>query len=449
MQEQVPSNITPDQGWSMMKGILDREMPVQKRSRRFPLFWWSTAVIMLIGLSGFVMMINQKASLPASSPVYEQTPVTPAAPVEKENDQQDENIFAESQNQDVQTPYQQGSTNAINRNNTSNSIASSNRRFYDNQANDQKQNANSALVSTPATSTSSSDNTSLFNTFSGNDHLHNSGGISSAQMVSTANRIPVLPFDEFKSMQPSVERVEAKLIEPKKKRKASFSPNVELASLTGSGGTGISLGLGLDAHVAPKVSINGSVGYRSFDPSSAFLGFGGAKSLESDFLNNNQIVYPDGYNYDVSGSYVRAESLSAASYSDVDPVVQNLNQWQSQLGLSYKISRKFSMEAGVGVSFNTKAYSELPIIRQTLDASSPDISNSFNDYDLVRQSNTSFYAGFTYHLGKHVSLKAQWWQTNQPYLTLDNADLITGVPASVDRDDYIRGLNIGVKYSIL
>src|SRR6188472_3873427 len=54
MQEQTPYNTSPEQGWSQMKVLLDREMPVQKRSRRTIFFWWSFTSLMLIGLSGTV-----------------------------------------------------------------------------------------------------------------------------------------------------------------------------------------------------------------------------------------------------------------------------------------------------------------------------------------------------------------------------------------------------------
>ena len=56
MQEQPPYKITPDQAWAKMLPVLDKAMPVEKRSRRVIAFWWSAAAVVFIAVMSIINM---------------------------------------------------------------------------------------------------------------------------------------------------------------------------------------------------------------------------------------------------------------------------------------------------------------------------------------------------------------------------------------------------------
>jgi hypothetical protein len=101
MQEQVPSNITPEQGWSQMKSILDREMPVQRKSRRM-ITWWRS--LMAVGLLTALSLTayntfnkvepQQQQQQPAQPPVQQQ-PTVPV-PADDKSSSVQENSFAQA-----------------------------------------------------------------------------------------------------------------------------------------------------------------------------------------------------------------------------------------------------------------------------------------------------------------------------------------------------------------
>jgi hypothetical protein len=118
--------------------------------------------------------------------------------------------------------------------------------------------------------------------------------------------------------------------------------------------------------------------------------------------------------------------------------------------MSWKMTKKFALEAGAGLSFSTQAFTEYPILSGTVSTGGNFLaSNVLNDYDLVRGSNFSFYGGLAYQISKNLSAKLQWWQTNQHYLLTDTGDPLGASGYDNNRDDFIRGINLGLKYSIL
>jgi hypothetical protein len=102
----------------------------------------------------------------------------------------------------------------------------------------------------------------------------------------------------------------------------------------------------------------------------------------------------------------------------------------------------------LGVAFHTRAYSEYPIVPVSyINSVESKTSNSLEGYEVVRETMTSCFAGLTYHLGRHVAIKAQWMHTFKPYLNTEQNN--AALASFQQRDDFIRGITFGLKYSIL
>src|SRR5687767_4295584 len=68
MQEQHHYKTTPEQGWSAMLRVLDQEMPLAQRQRRFILFWWASAAVATAAIiAAFVLLNNSHTLLPTVS----------------------------------------------------------------------------------------------------------------------------------------------------------------------------------------------------------------------------------------------------------------------------------------------------------------------------------------------------------------------------------------------
>ncbi|HSF89355.1 MAG TPA: hypothetical protein VLA46_08055, partial [Saprospiraceae bacterium] len=115
----------------------------------------------------------------------------------------------------------------------------------------------------------------------------------------------------------------------------------------------------------------------------------------------------------------------------------------------WKFSRRFFAEGGVTVGLFTKGFSIYPIAQQDFLGSTPGLKfqNELNEFDVIRSTTTSVYAGMGYRLGQHFDVFANWNHGLDPYLLNEsgtsNADLDSG-----KRTDYIRGLSLGVRYTL-
>jgi hypothetical protein len=146
----------------------------------------------------------------------------------------------------------------------------------------------------------------------------------------------------------------------------------------------------------------------------------------------------------------RANQVNNASYQELDPVIESVHQWQASAGMDWRFSKRFSVEGGFGIAFRTRAYSEYPIAPTSYPNSSAynvEFSNSLEGYEVIRQTMTSCFAGLSYHIGRHIALKAQWFHTFQPYLDTERNEI--SFVSFKQRDDFIRGITVGMKYSIL
>ena len=165
---------------------------------------------------------------------------------------------------------------------------------------------------------------------------------------------------------------------------------------------------------------------------------------------NAILNYDPTYAHEGINTYVDGTSFnSAAGYNAINPLVENLHQWQVSGGVKWKMTPRFYMDAGVIIGFGTTAYSEYPIVSGdplTTNASIK-IGNTLNSYDVIRSTMTSLYGGIGYNVCKNFDVFAQWTHGLDSYILSDpgsqSADLDSG-----SRTDYIRGLNIGLKYTL-
>jgi hypothetical protein len=461
MQEQAPYKITPEQGWTHMKSILDKEMPVQKRSRRMIVFWWSIVGVALMGLTG-AFAFRSDFIFPKSkmtSPIQQAVP-NPSKPAE-EIKTQDYTSAAKNEFGKPAKPEERIASSVIETKSTPSSskkeIVSSTGKSHNLKSAD----AGNMIAKSSASSWIANQNVDDHSAISMRDaeelttstfEVHTNVETDNAQPEITeirsseiAGPVPALAMGYFTIPINELGPIQASAFTTPEKHRLYINPCIEANVLSGfSGGTGWYAGAGADLKLSSRFNLTTGLGYRSFHPGANLFSSPNA-DLASDPSNNGLVKNDTIYD----GFYVPGESINNASYQDLDPVIESLHQWQAQMGLDWKLSRKFSLEGGLGFAFLTRAYSEYPILPKSYAATNTTtrVSNSLEGYDVIRKTMASCFAGVSYHLGRHVALKLQWLHTFQPYLNTDGntASFVSGK----QRDDYIRGITLGIKYSFL
>jgi len=444
-----------------MKTILDQEMPAEKRSRRMIAFWWSLAGITLIGLTGAFalrsdfMSAKSKTESPAQQVVPKQTAPAESIPPDQKTAGSNKD-FTMSTSKQESTPS--GNELAMNASSSKKEITSTSSKAnqYSKARHPKKSNSTSKrTISTAEQNTLTESNTSspatenvtsTSFTASANENVNESIAIpAEVKDVMATEPIPTLDMAYFTIPENELGPIQASEFIVIKKHAVMINPTVEGNVLFGfHGGAGAYAGAGADLKLSSKFSLTAGLGYRTFDPGAHL--FSTAKSDLSGAPANNELVRNDTI---FDGFYVAAESINNATYQDLDPVIESLHQWQAQLGVDWKFSKRFSLETGLGLAFLTQGYSEYPIVpfSYATPNSNTKISNSLEDYDVIRKTMASCFAGVSYHIGRHVAVKLQWMHTFQPYLNTENS---TGAFVSYQqRDDFIRGITLGMKYSFM
>lgn len=236
--------------------------------------------------------------------------------------------------------------------------------------------------------------------------------------------------------------------ERKQKRVPSlFSPTLQTAAIFGQyGGLGGYGGAGVDWNISRKFSLTTAIGYSAYMPDA------GLRSLKDASLGSNELI--NIINYDPTGAddYVFSESINpAADYRAITPLVESVSQWQVDIGINWRFSRRFFASGGVIFGFNADAISQYPIVHGN-PGSSPtipriELGNSLADYNVIRESSTSMYFGLGYRLSPHFDLTAQWVHAFNRYVLNNENDYLADL-TSGDRTDYIRGLRLGIRYSL-
>ena len=473
MQEQTHYNTSPEQGWSQMNAILDQEMPVQKRSRRMIFIWWSFAALLMVGLTGTLAYQQgwmHKAFQPM--PLIETTP-----PQQQHQDNiQQEPIASESGN-DFAANSSSNQSAILNNDNSAVSA--------DAKSTQSKSRQPKTTESTSTKSTSTKSNTTN-KASQGNKSLGTENNLTSATAESESfnaqtpitqteeiainttdqyneevltniqvlhsdpqdkgvtESVPVLEMGYFTIPEAELATVQVSEFTSPGKKQVKINPGIEGNVLAGfHNGAGLYAGATADVKLAKRLSLTTGLGYRTFDPSAELFSLAESDLAAAPY--NNSIIKNDPQ---FDGFYVVGESINNASYQDLDPVIESVHQWQAQAGLDWRFSGKFSLEGGLGIAFHTRAYSEYPIVPVSyINSAVSKTSNSLEGYDVVRETMTSCFAGLTYHIGRHLAIKAQWMHTFQPYLNTEQKS--NALASFKQREDYIRGITLGMKYSIL
>lgn len=468
MQEQPHYNITPEQGWSNLKPILDVELPVNRRSRRFIFFWWTAAALLLMGVGGLslykglgffshplpsgqtaiespIMLEDAKGGQQPASPNIKTQDVNPSTeplkteqniPVQQEDDrtQITRKDIQSGKTKQQPAPYKTGTPK------TKLPIASLHVPVDAIAQNKMEITSQYAIETDRSIDRTTQDPL----TVPGNEIQYSESNNTNSHLT---DALPGLPFSSFtiRTQTPGLIHPGATL---KPARPTNFiDPTLVVSALSGQhGGLGGFAGAGMAMNVSRKISITTTFGHRSFNLDGSVFGF--AKTQEayagpSPILNIDPTyegipIYLDGF-----------EVNSSASYASIIPFVESVRQWQVSSGVKWNFSKRFFAEGGFHFGFKTRVLSQYPII--TPDGSSNPtrarIGNYFDRYNIVRSSMTSVYGGAGYKLGRHLDLFANWTYSFESYLLNDT----TG--STVDhtgggRTDYIRGLNLGLRYTL-
>ncbi|HJW29959.1 MAG TPA: hypothetical protein VJ508_12045, partial [Saprospiraceae bacterium] len=254
--------------------------------------------------------------------------------------------------------------------------------------------------------------------------------------------IPEDAFQEISSLATN------EMIEPLKHR-ISFRPGVEGSAFSGfQGGVGGYVGVFLESRMSPRFSLMTGFGYRSFSPGASL--FNGQKVLtNADGYNGNALLKSDTLFTGIP-TYVPSETVNSASYHDLDPIIESVDQWQARLGIAWNASKHFYAEGGYGFAFKTQAYSQFPIVAYdyTSSISNIKVSHTFNQYDVIRTTMSSVYLGLGYRIGHHLSLDLKWLHTFQPYVLSNSSTIAAPNGDTGGRNDIIRGLSLGANWKM-
>ena len=484
MQEQPHYNITPEQGWSKMRPALDHAMPANRPSRRFGFLWWSTSAVLMSGVVGLFVFkgANFFTQYPTTTlPLMESVKKNTSGNI----DSQDESKIFDSKvniNSSIPSAIETEQKNKTTKKEaTKNSIPSlktivpAKKNTKDKQTepiaaaiapldnevvsiNTTIASTNSIAAAEPISNVEKSDdqeavaNTSMTNApvnellfvLSTSDVTATQSGVIPFQIVEA---LPGLNASCIPSEDSASDIVYAGSVSKARTSTPFIEPNLAVSGLVGlNGGLGGTASAGADLNVSRRVSITTGLGYMVYTPNASV--FGSSLDLASNTEFNAILNYDP--TYEGINTYVDGTSVnSSAGYNVINPLVENLRQWQVSAGLKWKMSGRFYIDGGVTIGFGTTAYSEYPIVSGDPLSQTPyvKIGNSLNTYDVIRSTMTSIYGGIGYNAGKHFDVFAQWTHGFDSYILSEpgnpNADL------DVDsRTDYIRGLNLGLRYTL-
>ena len=449
MQEQHPYKITPEQGWSRMLPVLDQVMPVERRTKRFILFWWTAAAVLTGGLIAMFMLIDSNSNYSpsvANKSHYESLPSTEHQDIPVAKSIESTPSLIESVPQEITQTEEK--TLPGGKNETENKL--SNLSSPSSKTIAGKKNEN---VFVQTTIENGIENIDIANNLKASELISE---LSSEQEVEPINDIvgPVrmneellaLPFTEIAELEFETETLMD--IQPDKIRKFDNGKNLITPYLSAGvidgfeSGFGVNASAGLNINFLPRLSLTSGVGYTVYSPDSPLFGC----ACSEDELANSGGLLRDDLGFQGIGNYLPEETVNNASGGQLNSFVSTIRQWQLSAGLKYDLTRRFFTEGGVSFGFGTTAHSSYPII--SIDYSAPlsgdqlKISRSFRN--VIKSSTTSVYAGIGYRLSPKTELYASATHSFDHYF-LNDASF--GADSS-ERNDYIRGLNIGMRYNL-
>lgn len=472
MQDQPHYNITPEQGWARMKPALDEAMPTGKSSRRYG-WWWMSSLLMITGVIGFTYLNDSTVSsdhkpaatqlspsdlkteaaspIPAASQISKVHTNTSELPLDRSTQQK--SGIEESSTRPPSTKSQKPPQSSKSPSSSKNVNAKSDGPSLPSSAKGSEPMASTTM---PGASTSSSESVSAqdaleapFSSASSGTGAENlTSSFPTNRTVLLTHPIPgieILAFEGSSNQDFSISTTMANKLKPKPHL---LEPYLFINALAGiNQSSGWSSGAGVNINVGQKLSLSTAAGYMRYNPNTSLVG--GAKQLDANVAPSEILNYDPIYNaYD---PYVIGVSVNrAAGYSTIAPLVDHVTQWQWSAGLKWKWTPRLYSDAGATFGFATSAFTQYPIFNAdplTTPAAEVTSGNSLSDYNVVRTNTTSAYLGLGYRIGRHVDVFTQWTHAFNHYLDVDATKPTTDVYTE-ERTDYIRGLNLGLRFSL-
>jgi hypothetical protein len=469
MKEQTRYNKTPEQGWAKMKPVLDQVMPESKPTKRLTFLWWAASAVIVSGALGVLLMDGTFSSEEAKTTMplsYDNSTLNKQSDSKPLTDQMDvegvaveqKDMKAASNEDENQIPvnFQNQPDIAENITTTTGSTAT----IISESKNTNKNVISASVIAINEVTEdySGSSNVIANETNSGSEvileeAIEDSGmsenfALPQRSMVVVEplifSSVPMISNEGSNSRQFTFSEAHTKA----KRNPVWFRPTLAVSSLFGqNGGLGVYGGAGVDVNFSRRFSLTTVFGYSSYIPNANFLG----SSLEKlSFNEQSTIINTD----PLSGldNYVYSESINVeADYNAINPLVESVSQWQVDIGLNWRFSRRFYASGGVKFGFKTEAYSQYPIVRGgplVIPTYPPvELGNSLSDYNVIRNSSTSIFVGFGYRISRHFDVLANWTHGFDQYV-LNAENIYTADLSPGERTDYIRGLTIGLKYTL-
>lgn len=471
MQDQPHYNITPEQGWARMKPALDDAMPTGRSSRRFA-WWWISSLMILATVIGFGLFKSDLTSSATHSIPLEKsnagdmlmtTPSTPATdadtPASPTQISTSDNTTLTPESQEAKHIIIPSGTKAAKQEAKSTAPVTSHNLKTKNKTSKAAQPvrpsapmANSTMpVSLPEASgpeaNSPMDQTALFQATTEITGSESENATSRRQWYVT-NPIPgidEMALDNVTDQDRHVSTITADRLKP---RPHFLEPYLYLNALAGiNSSSGWSGGAGVQINLGRKLSLLTSAGYMKYNPNTPLVG--ASKQLDAQYAPSEILNYNPVYNnYD---PYLIGETVNrSAGYNAIATLVDHLTQWQWSTSIKWKWSSRIYSDAGFTLGFGTHAFSQYPIFNVdplTATPSSVTSGNSLSAYNVVRSNTTSVNLGLGYRISRHIDLYTQWTHAFDHYLEVDSTKPTTDTFTET-RTDYIRGLNIGLRWTL-
>lgn len=464
MKEQTRYNSTPEQGWAKMKPVLDQVMPQSKPPKRLVFLWWAASAVVFTGLIGVLLMEGSSLNEATSSIMAQNND---NAPITSQLDSK--SIADQFHNKESVVVEQPEEAVSVIQSNQESRLPSQNQSGFLANNSTTLETSEMVPIKTDASSVSGIAFGEVIDKPASVNDLKSKESNSAKEILTSETIDNSEVFASPASLQRNMVIVEPLFVNPvpmisneennrpftfseahakAKRNPVWFRPTLVVSSLFGqNGGLGIYGGAGVDVNFNRQISLTTAFGYSSYKPNANLFG----SSLEKfSFNEQNTIVNTD----PLSGldRYVYSESINVeADYSAINPLVESVSQWQVDIGLNWRFSRRWYANGGVKFGFSTEAYSQYPIVRGGPPGfpnyPPVELGNALSDYNVIRNSSTSMFVGIGYRISRHFDVLANWTHGFDQYvLNAENiytADLSTG-----ERTDYIRGLTIGLKYTL-
>ncbi len=454
--------MTPELGWARMEPILDQAMPVPQRSRRFILFWWTAAAVLAVGLIGYGTWMNRDTFTQPVAIETIHTTETPVVPqVDDANTTTDISTSAgtptgieqiEQQVSNSKTEIEKQAEPAR----SQPAVISPKKKSNISRSPDAGNISNNNVSVEPVVVAQSEEFTETENSTSDNIAATSSDVVASPENTSSSTTpatfemqvldpLPLTDVSWYTDREISMDIAHGEIKTSVMANKKMLSPYLTVSGLAGfEKGYGGHGGAGLDFAITPSVSLSADLGYAVYKPQGEV--FEGLK-YEADI---NSFVQND-LGYLGIGQYVSSEDLKTTSNaaSIIAPLVETLTQYQCGLGLKINVSKKFFVEGGAILGFGSKGQSRYPIVSYDpynvpANGTAYTIENSFDSYDVIRSTTASLYGSMGLRPSRKSEIFVQYRHALNSYLTTGP----TLFSADGDRTDYIRGLNVGVRYHL-